>query len=270
MNRSKQGTAYDFHSGPSSAANTVVVLIHGLGLTRQFTWEAIAPKLAEHYPVLSYDLPGHGQSALPNLERDVVDLSYLSHQLFELLDELAIQRAALVGFSLGGMINRRCALDQPERVQALAILNSPHDRGTEQQAIVEQRALDAMHQGPQANLQQTLERWLTPEFRLQHPQTVQRIRDTVLANHPASYAAHRWVLAQGVKELIQPQPPLAQPTLVMTCQNDQGSNPAMSQAIAAEIQGAELDIVPELQHLGLIEQPDLFARRLLAFLSRHV
>jgi alpha-beta hydrolase superfamily lysophospholipase len=41
-------------------------------------------------------------------------------------------RAALVWFSLGGMINRRCAMDHPDRVSALVILNSPHERGEDQ------------------------------------------------------------------------------------------------------------------------------------------
>jgi len=44
----------------------------------------------------------------------------------------------------------------------------------------------------------------------------------------------------------------------MTCAKDSGSTPAMSEAIAAEITGAQTVIVPELQHLGLIEQPRIF------------
>jgi len=43
----------------------VVVLIHGLGLARGVTWRAIAPALAGRYRVLSYDLPGHGETAPP-------------------------------------------------------------------------------------------------------------------------------------------------------------------------------------------------------------
>ena len=52
----------------------------------------------------------------------------------------------------------------------------------------------------------------------------------------------------------------------MTCQNDSGSTPAMSQAIAQEIMDSELSILPKLQHLGLLEDPNAFAGPLLAFL----
>ena len=131
---SRGGTAYDL-TGPHDAP--VVVLLHGLGLTRQVTWGAVAPVLAERFRVLSYDLLGHGETALPQGE---VNLTALGQQLIDLMDELGIAQAALVGFSLGGMINRRVAMDHPGRVSALAILNSPHERGEAQQKLVEDRA----------------------------------------------------------------------------------------------------------------------------------
>ena len=55
----------------------------------------------------------------------------------------------------------------------------------------------------------------------------------------------------------------------MTCENDTGSTPAMSHAIASEIQGAETIIVPELRHMALVEQPEFFAAPLLGFLDRN-
>jgi len=259
---SKQGTAYDL-TGPLDAP--AVVLIHGLGLTRGSTWGEIAPLLARDYRVLAYDLLGHGETALPD---GPVTLTTLSEQLIALMDELGIERAALVGFSLGGMINRRCAMDHPGRVSALVILNSPHDRGEEQQQIVEQRARDTAAGGPAAGIDVTLARWFTESFRRDHPDRVAAVRDIVLANDPANYAAHRQVLAEGVRELIAPKPPITLPMLALTCEHDSGSTPAMSHAIAHETPGAETHIVPRLQHLGLIEQPALFSQPVLDFLNR--
>lgn len=256
------GTAHDLH-GPEGAFP--VVLIHGLGLTRQTTWAHLVPLLAKDFRVITYDLPGHGESALPSAP---VSLSLLSRQLFALLDELGIESAALAGFSLGGMINRRCAIDHPGRVSALAILNSPHERDAELQELVERQARDAGAGGPAATIDAALQRWFTPEFHQQHPGPVALIRETVLANDPQNYAAHRQVLAEGVRELIRPNPPIAQPALVMTCENDTGSTPAMSEAIGNEIAGSEVAIVPNLRHLGLVEEPALFAETLIRFLQR--
>lgn len=262
MARSAQGTAYDL-AGPEGAP--AVVLIHGLGLTRASTWGQIAPVLARHFRVLSYDLPGHGQSALPE---GAVSLRTLGGQLLALMDELGIDRAALVGFSLGGMINRRVAMDAPDRVNALAILNAPHERGAAQQKLVEERARATGAGGPAATIEATLERWFTEGFRRNHKEIVDDIRAVVLANDHGNYAAHRQVLAEGVTELVRPDPPLRQPALVMTCENDSGSTPAMSWAIAKEMGEADVVIVPQLQHLGLIERPDLFAEPVDGFLRR--
>jgi len=261
---SARGTVYNM-TGPPGAS--VVVLIHGLGLTQGTTWAAFVPALARHYRVLTYDLIGHGDTAPP---RGPVTLSDLSNQIIALMDELDIGRAALVGFSLGGMINRRCAMDHPDRVVALAILNSPHERTPERQKMVEQQARDADAGGPAATIDAALARWFTREFASQSPEIVARIRETVLANNPVSYAALRLVLAEGVVELIRPVPPIAHPTLVMTCEDDSGSTPEMSQAIATEIHRAEMQIVAGLRHLGLIEQPQTFLAPLLDFLRRHL
>ncbi len=238
--------------------------MHGLGLTRA-TWAAFVPALAAHYRVLSYDLPGHGDSVLPLV---IPSLSTLSDQLAALLDELHIARATIIGFSLGGMINRRFAIDHPSRVAGLVILNSPHERTPEAQRLVEDRAAQTGDGGPAATIDSTLERWFTPQFLRGEPDVVANIRSLVLANDPVNYTQHRQVLAQGVVELIRPQPPITAPTLVITSANDSGSTPAMARAIAAEIGGAETVIVPGLQHLGLIEHPDLFIQPILRFLAR--
>lgn len=259
---SRDGTAYDV-TGPEGAP--VAVLIHGLGLTRGSTWGAIAPMLAKRFRVLSYDLCGHGESRLP---KQKPSLTVLSEQLIALMDELEIGQAALVGFSLGGMINRRVAMDHPARVSALVILNSPHERGAEQQKLVEERARDTSAGGPAATIEATLERWFTEGFRRECPDAVAEVRKVVLANDHGNYALHRQVLAEGVTELIRPDPSIPHPALVMTCENDSGSTPKMSWAIAGEMGEADVVIVPELQHLGLIEQPELFAGAVGKFLGR--
>ncbi|MAD93804.1 MAG: 3-oxoadipate enol-lactonase, partial [Gammaproteobacteria bacterium] len=162
--------------------------------------------------------------------------------------------------------NRRVAIDHPSRVSALGILNAPHERGEKQQRLVEERARASSAEGPSANIDTTLARWFTPDFRVHSSQQVAALRDIVVANDPKNYAIHRQILAEGVTELIRPTPALKQPSLIMTCQNDSGSTPAMSQAIAQEIMDSELSILPKLQHLGLLEDPNAFAGPLLAFL----
>jgi pimeloyl-ACP methyl ester carboxylesterase len=253
------GTAYDL-IGPEGAP--CVVLIHGLGLSRKL-WEPPLPAFAG-YRVLLYDLYGHGESAPPP---EAASLRVFSGQIAGLLDHVGIERALIVGFSIGGMINRRFALDYPERVASLVILNSPHDRGEEAQEMVEARARSVRDQGAFSTFDDALKRWFTPRYleKGEGPGLARQWRGQVDAE---SYAQTVWVLANGVRELIAPVPAVRARALVMTCENDSGSTPKMSHDIAAEIDGAEVTIVPRLQHLGIMEDPDAFTGPILEFLGK--
>jgi pimeloyl-ACP methyl ester carboxylesterase len=257
---SRNGSVYEL-SGPTDAP--VIVLVHGLGLNRH-VWDKYGSRLTHRYRVLSYDLYGHGASVPPP---ENPSLTTFSEQLLELLDELAIERCSIIGFSLGGMINRRFAMDHPERLRALVILNSPHEREPAAQQLVEQRALDSAAGGPGATLDATIERWFTADFIEQNPDFIATVRGWVLANDAESYALCRRVLAFGVVELIRPQPPITHPTLIITCEYDSGSTPAMSQTIASEISGAQVIIVPGLRHMGLTENSSFFTAALVEFLE---
>lgn len=261
--RTDSGTAFEL-TGPESAHT--VVLIHGLGLNRHI-WQWHEPALSAHYRVLNYDLYGHGDSGPPPA---APSLSLFSAQLGDLLDHLGIDSGAIVGFSLGGMINRRFALDHPERVSALGILNSPHERSPDAQKAVEERAAQVVDGGSDATIEAALERWFTPEFRAERPDVIALVRQWRKSTDPVSYPQCCQVLARGVTELIRPEPPIAKPALVMTAENDSGSTPAMSHAIAAEISGAQTIIVPRLRHMGLTEEPSAFTEPLLRFLDEAV
>ena len=254
------GTSYELH-GPENAP--VIVLIHGLGLCRHL-WDDHLPEFTQNYRVLNYDLFGHGDSA-PSPE--TASLKVYSEQLLDLLDELSINRAAVVGFSIGGMINRRFALDHGDRLSALCILNSPHERGEGAQTQVEQRAAQVIHEGPMATMDAALIRWFTSNFRDENLEKTKLVREWREQADKTTYPDACMVLAGGVKELIRPINPITVPTLIMTCENDSGSTPAMTHAISSEIENAKVQILPHLQHLGLMEKPEQFTKPVIEFLN---
>lgn len=282
--RTPDGTCFDVSGKPDAP---VVVLIHGLGLCREL-WSQHLPALESHFRVVNYDLYGHGdseplpgpnESGDPPKDEQKTTLSIYSRQIARLLDHLGIKRAAIVGFSIGGMINRRFAMDFPERVTSLVILNSPHQRGEQLQEQVEARAKQVGTGDPMATLADALVRWFTPGYldKRDNPlpgansaDGVERV--TLWRNQvdPRSYAGAAWVLANGVRELVRPKVRITCSTLVLTCENDSGSTAAMSEAIAAEITGSELILLPTLQHLGLLENPEAFTTPVVEFLQRHL
>ena len=185
------------------------------------------------------------------------------------MTDAGIDEATLIGFSIGGMINRRFAMDFPEKTTSLVILNSPHDRGEEAQQQVEVRASQVAEQGAMATLDDALKRWFTADY-LPTGSAINAVKLWRKRVHEQSYAEAAWVLANGVRELIKPSQPVNCPTLVMTCENDSGSTVKMSEDIAAEIDNATVSIVPRLQHLGLMQEPQLFSKPIMDFLQREV
>ena len=257
--RTEDGTAYEVIGHIDHPS---LVLIHGLGLCRH-VFDDFIEAWSKDYQLILYDLYGHGESAPPS---ETASLKVYSDQIAHLLDHLNIPTASLIGFSIGGMINRRFAFDHSERLENIVILNSLHDRGDEAQLAVEERAAKVREEGPIATLDAALKRWFTADY-LETGDGVAKVRAWRDLVDAESYAQAAWVLANGVRELINPEPPITKPTLVMTCENDTGSNPQMSHDIAAEIAGSQTIIVDQLQHLGLMERPDLFIEPVLEFLK---
>ncbi len=239
-----------------------VVLIHGLGMNHAM-WQWQVPALAPTFRVLTYDLIGHGESPTPTAKPD---LAMLSRQLVELMDHRDIARAAIVGFSLGGMIARRFAIDHPERLSALAVLHSAHARSTAQRDAVRQRVELAGRSGPEATVDEALERWFTPEFAAGNPEVLTLVRGWILANDRRVYPLLYHVLAEGDQEIVEGTETIPCPTLVMTGEEDHGNSPEMARHMAAAIPNAKVVILPGLRHMALAEDPSSINEPLLEFL----
>jgi 3-oxoadipate enol-lactonase/4-carboxymuconolactone decarboxylase len=222
------------------------------------------PDLTDSYRVLSYDLHGHGESNDPVTEPN---LSLFSKQLIDLLDFCKIQKAVIIGFSLGGMVARRFAQDAPQKSQGMVILHSPHKRSNAAQAAILKRVDQARTMGPQSTVEAALERWFTDPFRKANPNLMNKIRQWVMTNRKEVYHTIYKVLATGIDEIVKPNPALTCPSLVITGDQDFGNGPEMAFAIAAEIPGAKALVLPALRHMALAESPKAVNKPIRDFLD---
>jgi pimeloyl-ACP methyl ester carboxylesterase len=103
-----------------TGSGDVMVLIHGMGGSSA-TWQAVIPLLAKHYRIIAPDLLGHGQSAKPRTD---YSLGAFAAGLRDLLDELGISRATIVGHSLGGGVAMQFIYQHPEYCQRLILVSS--------------------------------------------------------------------------------------------------------------------------------------------------
>jgi pimeloyl-ACP methyl ester carboxylesterase len=105
-------------SGPRNAP--VVILLHGFGASLQ-TWEPWAERLSTDHRVIRFDLPGFGLTG-PDPTGDYSDGRSL-HVLAALMDRLGVERASLIGNSLGGRIAWKFAAQNPDRVDKLVLIS---------------------------------------------------------------------------------------------------------------------------------------------------
>ncbi len=119
-------TRPDPAGAPGDSARPAIVLLHGLTATRRYV--VMGSRLLERsgYRVVAYDARGHGRSA-PAPSSDAYGYARLARDLGEVLDALALPRAALAGASMGAHTAVRFALSHPERVTALGLVTPAFD-----------------------------------------------------------------------------------------------------------------------------------------------
>jgi len=242
-----------------SGEGPAVILIHGVGSSRQ-SWDGVVERL-EGYQTLRYDLRGHGEFGKPagpyTLDNFVADLAAL-------LDHVGIARSHVVGFSLGGLIAQGFALAHLDRVEKLALVSTVSGRTEEERDRVKTR-LEMVQDGiPGAHFRKSMDRWFTPAFQAANPDLIDRLEAANQHNDPKAYAAAYRVLAES--DLADRLPEITAETLVMTGEDDLGSNPRMARLMHDRIANSQLNILAGLHHSILNEAPDTVAAALREFL----
>ncbi|WP_330747137.1 alpha/beta fold hydrolase [Chryseobacterium sp. CP-77] len=119
----------------NKGAGQTVVLIHGMFSNLSIYYFNIAPVLAKHFHVVMYDLKSHGMS-----ERflDGYDLDNMSSDLIGLIDHLQLEKVHLVGYSFGGLIALKTALEYPDRVNQLVVMEAPDPQDEKARNIIDE------------------------------------------------------------------------------------------------------------------------------------
>jgi haloacetate dehalogenase len=117
-------TSGTFIRGVMGGQGPPLLLLHGYPQTH-LEWHRIAPWLAEHFTVVATDLRGYGDSGKPADGEDHAGHSKRAMALdqVEVMRALGFERFALVGHDRGGRVAHRLALDHPDRVTRLAVLD---------------------------------------------------------------------------------------------------------------------------------------------------
>lgn len=244
-------------TGPQDAP--VLVLGNSLG-TGAAVWDRQAGVLGNGFRLLRYELPGHGGSAAA---AGPYTIAGLGAGVLALLDSLGIGRAGYCGISLGGMIGMWLASHAPDRVAVLGLVCTsaylpPADGWYARAAQVRTAGLAAISAA-------VVSRWFTPAYAAAAPSVIKQFRAGLEDTDPEGYAG----CCEAIAGMDQ-RPDLAgitAPALVMAGADDPATPPEHGAAIAAGIDGARLEVIPDAAHLASVSAPDAVTHALCAHLS---
>jgi pimeloyl-ACP methyl ester carboxylesterase len=255
-----------------------LVLIAGTGISLA-PWRVFqVPEFAKHYQVVIYDHRGLGRSDKPDV--------HYSTRLFArdcagLMDALAIERAHIMGHSMGGRVAQWVALDYPEKVRSLVLSGTGSGKYSDRledypRGVPLDAALELIEKGYEKYQH---DHWgpgfmFSEVFMKERPEVVKRFQELIVDEVPPLKCYLRHVVARQCHETTEIVHRITAPTLVIVGSKDTheggtGSHVESSQALARQIRNAELVLVEGGRHGYLREMPEKGHPPILDFLRRH-
>ncbi|MBI2169834.1 MAG: alpha/beta fold hydrolase [Actinobacteria bacterium] len=235
------------------------MLVHGFTQTLR-CWDDVASRLAPLHEVVRVDLPGHGGSAAERLS-----FVHAASALAEVGGS-----SAYVGYSMGGRLALRAALDHPDHVGALVLVGASPGLASAVEREARRRADEAWIEILEGEgVDGFLETWLAqPIFATLPPESAGL--EHRRANAAEGLADALRLLGTGVQEpLWERLSELTIPTLLVAGEGDE-KFVALAREMAQRIgSAAEVALIPGAGHAAHLERPDAFTQLLVAFLAAH-
>jgi 3-oxoadipate enol-lactonase len=248
---------YHAVSGPEDAP--VISLNHCFGADHRY-WEHHLPAF-EGFRVLRHDARGHGESDVPP---GPYSLGMMAGDLIGLLDALHIPKVHLCGVSMGGMISQTVALEYPERVVSLALVNTTSEYDQSQLQGWRDRAERVSRDGIQAVHAALMSRWFSDEAAAARPPGYVYMEEIFARFAPDAFRA----VSAAVIDLntTAQLSEIKVPATVIATRDDPGVPTKTSQRMADRL-GVEPHWLGPARHLATLEHPEAFNRLIRDFLT---
>jgi pimeloyl-ACP methyl ester carboxylesterase len=242
-----------------------VLLINGLGADHG-AWHLQTDYLKRFFRVIVFDNPGIGETTGP---RGPYTTELFADVAADLLGQLAIERAHVVGASMGGTIAQQLAVRHPELVRSLVLHCSWWRADPYTAALI--RSWQS-YAGAAGMLELNRQIWLwvfTPRFFEERPETFAELEREV-REHPQSVTAfcdqaEACIAHRALEEVGD----VKAPTLITVGDGDILTPPAHSRAIHERVKGSVLHVWPDMGHAPFWEIPDQFNELNREFLEAH-
>ncbi|MDF1521422.1 MAG: 3-oxoadipate enol-lactonase [Trueperaceae bacterium] len=242
---------------PSAPGSPALVFVHSLG-TELRIWDDVVARLPANRRV-RVDLRGHGLSDAPPGD---YALATLASDVLRVLDRLGVTEAVWVGVSIGGQVALQAALDAPERVAGLVLLDTAARIGDRE--AWEARRAEVRAEGLAASADAVVGRWFAPASR--DPLAFRGYRNLLLRTPAAGYLGACAALRNA--DLRDRTAGIAAPALVLCGSEDAATPPALVRGLADALPDARYVEIAGAGHLPSLDRPDEVAAHVAAFLRR--
>lgn len=246
----------------TSGAGPAVLFIHGLGSSTR-DWEMQVPFFSKNFQVVTYDVRGHGKSDKPPGPYSVPLFAQDATGLIKALD---LQKTNVVGISMGGMIAFQLAIDAPDLINSLVIVNSGPElviRTMKDRMNLWQRRLIVRLLGMR-KMGAVLGGRLFPKP--EHEEIRQLFADRWAENDTRAYQdAMNALVGWSVSDRLSQ---IACPVLVIAADEDYTPISA-KEAYVKKLRDAEFVVVPDSRHATPVEHPEVFNQVVDSFLEKH-
>jgi len=230
-----------------------------------WSYEESLAALSPPFRVLGFDNMGAGLSSKPDRPYTIAQMA---DHAAAVLDGAGLERAYIVGLSMGGMIAQELALRYPERVCGL-VLGCTHCGGSERippTLDVIQRFADNRGLSPEEIIDKNLNLLVTAEFLTSPSDSLQRYRERQLkAPWQPDYALQRQLEAIRTFDTCDRLVDIKAPTLILTADRDLLVPPENGRILASRIPGSKIKELTNSGHLIHLESAEAFHRSVLRF-----
>jgi pimeloyl-ACP methyl ester carboxylesterase len=242
---------YDVGSGPA------LILIHGIGGDAD-DWAFCLDALARSHRVIALDLPGFGRSGKPHISYTIAGFVEM---LERFLRTLNVEHATLVGHSLGGWIAATYALNFPQHLDKLVLLDAAGVWGDMTELPVD------LHVSTLAHMREVFQ-FLFYDKRLATDSLIELAYSQHLERNDG-YTIHSILqnTSDGRERLDDRISGLTVPTLILWGENDAMIPLTAGRRIHELVPGSKLEIIPQCGHLPNLEKPAELVRRILEFVG---
>ncbi|OJA06107.1 alpha/beta fold hydrolase [Halomonas sp. QHL1] len=243
-----------------SEVNPLIVLAHPLGMS-QAVWDDIIPALLPRYRVLTWDLPGHGASQAVSGEQ--IAPADLAAEALALVELAGAARFHFAGTSIGGVVGQQLIAEHSDRLLSVTLTNTGAVIGNPD--LWNTRAGRVRQEGLAAMSQEIVPRWFAPAAFEASPALKAGWCTQMGRGDDESYAQLCEMLGRNTftGKLSAKQAKVQ----LFGGSEDMATPPATLEALAAELDGAPLEIFDGVGHVPAVEAPALFAQKLLAVLA---